>query len=105
MTSSARNSTDCGIVSPSAFAVLLLMTSSNRVGLSQRQLARPSAFQDSCNLLGRDRVNLRLGRAVGHETASIYEKTECVHGGQMGVDGEVGELSRPGRRAEDDVGR
>jgi len=31
ITSSARNSSDCGIVSPSAFAVLLLMTNSNRV--------------------------------------------------------------------------
>jgi hypothetical protein len=34
MTSSARPSTDCGIVSPSALAVLTLMTSSNLVGCS-----------------------------------------------------------------------
>jgi len=32
MTSSARNSTDCGIVRPSACAVLTLITSSNFVG-------------------------------------------------------------------------
>src|SRR5262245_61449388 len=34
MTWSARSSTDCGIVRPSAFAVLRLMTSSNLVGCS-----------------------------------------------------------------------
>ncbi len=34
MTSSARNSTDCGIVSPSALAVLRLTTSSNFAGCS-----------------------------------------------------------------------
>jgi len=34
MTSSARSRNDCGIVNPSAFAVLRLMTSSNFVGCS-----------------------------------------------------------------------
>src|SRR5262245_50430770 len=34
ITSSARNSTDCGIVRPRALAVLRLMTSSNLVGCS-----------------------------------------------------------------------
>ena len=34
ITWSARLSTDCGIVNPSAFAVLRLMTSSNFVGCS-----------------------------------------------------------------------
>jgi hypothetical protein len=34
MTSSARNSIDCGTVMPSALAVLRLMTISNRVGCS-----------------------------------------------------------------------
>jgi hypothetical protein len=34
ISSSARISTDCGIVSPRAFAVFMLMTSSNLVGCS-----------------------------------------------------------------------
>ncbi len=34
ITSSARSSSDCGIVTPSAFAVLRLITSSNFVGCS-----------------------------------------------------------------------
>src|SRR6516162_6028038 len=34
MTWSARSSTDCGIVRPSAFAAFMLMTSSNLVGCS-----------------------------------------------------------------------
>jgi hypothetical protein len=34
ITSSARRSSDCGIVSPSAFAVFRLMTNSNLVGSS-----------------------------------------------------------------------
>jgi len=57
------------MVSPSAFAVLLLMTSSNRVALSQRQLTRPGALQDLCDLLGRDRIDLGLRRTVGHQPA------------------------------------
>src|ERR1700682_242084 len=72
--------------------------------LSQRQLTRPSAIQDFCDLLSRHRINLGLGRAVGHETASVYEKTERMHRGQVGLDGEVGELPRPRMRAENDVG-
>ena len=39
MTWSARRSTDCGIVSPSAFADLRLITSSNFVGCSTERSA------------------------------------------------------------------
>ena len=58
---------------------------------SQRQLTRRRAIQEFCDLLSRDRMNLGLGRAVGHETDSVYEKTERMHRGQVGIDGEVGE--------------
>src|SRR3989442_6883550 len=71
--------------------------------LSQRQLTRPSAIQDFCGLLSRHRINLGLGRAVGHETASVYEKTERMHRGKVGLDGEVGEMPRPRMLAENDA--
>lgn len=54
--------------------------------------ARPSAFQNFCNLLRRARIDLRCGRAVRHETASVDVKAERMHRGQVGLDGEVGEL-------------
>ena len=53
ITSSARDSSDGGIVIPSAFAVLLLITQLEPCCLSQRQIGRPSAIQDLCDLLGR----------------------------------------------------
>ena len=48
MTWSARSSSDCGIVSPSAFAVLRLMSNSNFVGCSTGRPAalRPEDFVD-----------------------------------------------------------
>src|SRR3954453_21999679 len=58
--------------------------------LSQRQLTRWSATQDSCDLLSRVRINLGCGRAVGHETAGVYEKTERIHHGQVSLDGKLG---------------
>ncbi len=45
MTWSARTSTDCGIVRPSAFAVLRLMTSSNFVGCSTGRSAGLAPFR------------------------------------------------------------
>src|SRR5262249_36140619 len=71
--------------------------------LSQRQVTRPSATQDFCDLLSRVRVNFRCGRAVGHEAAGVCEKTKCIYRGQVGLDCEVGELLRPGVSAENDV--
>lgn len=44
-TSSARASTDCGIVTPSAFAVLRLMSSSNLVGCSTGRSAGLTPFR------------------------------------------------------------
>ena len=38
-------------------------------GLSQRQLTRPSAIEDLCDLLGRDPIDLGLGRALGDQPA------------------------------------
>src|SRR5262245_24017874 len=48
ITSSARASNDGGIVRPSAFAVLMLMTSSNRVGCAT---ARSAGFAPFNNLM------------------------------------------------------
>src|SRR2546426_6200187 len=45
ITSSARKSSDCGIVSPSALAVLRLMTSSNFVGCSNGRSPRFAPFR------------------------------------------------------------
>jgi hypothetical protein len=57
MTSSARDSSDGGIVIPSAFAVLLFMTNSNRVACRNgKSVGR--TIQDLCDLLGRVRINL-----------------------------------------------
>ena len=47
--------------------------------LSQRQLTRPSAIQNFCNLLSRGRIDFGCSRAIGHETAGVDEKTERVH--------------------------
>jgi hypothetical protein len=72
--------------------------------LSQRQIARSSTSQDLGDLLSRIGVNFRCGRTVGHETAGICKQTERTYHGQVGFDGEVGQLLRPGMRAKDDVG-
>ncbi len=46
ITLSVRSSTDCGMVRPSALAVFRFTTSSNFVGLLDRQVGRLSAFQN-----------------------------------------------------------
>jgi hypothetical protein len=46
ITWSARNSSDGGIVRPSSFAVLRLITSSNLTGLLYGQIGGLGAFQD-----------------------------------------------------------
>src|SRR2546421_718276 len=72
--------------------------------LLQRQLTRWSATQDLCHLLSRARINLGCGRAVGHKTAGVYEKTERIYHGQVRLEGELGELLRPRIGAQNDVG-
>src|SRR5262247_169496 len=72
--------------------------------LLEWQLTRPRASQDLCDLLSRDRIDLVLGCAVGHETTSVYEEAEGMHRGQVGLEREVAKLSRPRIRAQDHVG-
>jgi hypothetical protein len=48
MTSSARDNTDCGIVNPSALAVLRLITSSNLVGCSTGRSPGLAPFRIRC---------------------------------------------------------
>ena len=59
ITSSARDSSDCGIVSPSALAVLRLMTSSNFVGCSMGRSAGFAPFR----ILSTSRAALRQSSA------------------------------------------
>src|SRR5262245_7893756 len=51
ITSSARARSDGGTVSPSALAVLRLITSSNLVGRLDRQVGRPSALQNAVDIV------------------------------------------------------
>src|SRR6266851_3850229 len=90
ITSSARCSSDCGIVSPSALAVLRLMTSSKRLG---RSTAR-SAGLDTDTLP-------RIGEhwAVGHKTTSQGEGAKHGNGRKPVRSRKVGDRSR-GREHE-----
>src|SRR3979490_1366778 len=72
--------------------------------LSQRHLARPSTSQDLSDLLSCAFINLGCGRAIGHETAGVCEKTERAHHRQVGLDGELGKLLRPRLGTENNVG-
>src|SRR5215510_10188997 len=72
--------------------------------LSQRQLARPSAAQDFCDLLSRAPINLGCARAVCHQTPGICKETERINHGQAGLESKLGELLRPRIRTENNVG-
>jgi hypothetical protein len=60
------------------------MTNSNRDACRSGNSLVDERHQDLCDLLSRGRIDFGCGRAVGHETASVYEKTERMHRRQLG---------------------
>src|SRR5215472_12027502 len=71
MTSSARASTDGGMVRPSALAVLRLMTSSNLVGCSTGRSAGLEPLRDLCHIGSGASIEISEIRAVAHEGACL----------------------------------
>ena len=69
MTSSARASSDGGIVRPRAFAVLRLITSSNFVGCSTGRSAGLAPLQNLVHVDGEASWHLSLVLSVCHEAA------------------------------------
>ena len=73
MTLSALASTFGGIVRPIWFAVLRLITSSNLVGCSHRQISSLGSLQDSVHVISDAAVAVREVRPVGHQPTGIYK--------------------------------
>ena len=69
MTRSARSSSAGGIVSPSARATLLLITSSNFDRLLDGQIGRLGAAQDAVDVRRRPQEQLEVVHTVGDEAA------------------------------------
>jgi hypothetical protein len=79
VTSSARSSNDCGMVNPSALAVLRLMISSNLVGW---QIGGLRTLEDSGDVVGRPPIVAGDIRRVGHQQAisqAVLRLHECGH--------------------------
>jgi hypothetical protein len=81
ITWSARTSTDCGTVSPSAFAVLRLMTNSNFVGCSMGRSAGLAPFQNLVYVVGGASVQGGPIRRINHKSSSFRMRSERVHCG------------------------
>jgi len=88
MTSSARRSSDRGIVRPRALAVLRLMTSSNFVGLFDWEVSGLGSLQDLVDEDRRAPPQLPLVRSVRHESTRLDERRAAVDRGQPIAGGE-----------------
>jgi hypothetical protein len=71
---SARASTDGGIVSPIALAVLRLITSSNFVAYSTGWSPGSAPFQDLVDIDGAAPVEIVVIRAVAHKAAIVARR-------------------------------
>ena len=91
ISSSARTSNADGMVSPSAFAVLRLMTSSYRLGDSTGQGGRAGAAEDPVDVDGRAAELLGEARRVGHETSQLGELPQRVDARQPVLAGQLGD--------------
>ena len=85
ITSSARASSVGGTSRPSALAVLRLMTSSNLVGLLDRQVGRLLALEDATDVDADQTVGVSDAGPVAHQAASsdelaIRRKPSAPHG-------------------------
>jgi len=81
--SSARASSDCGTVSPSAFAVLRLMTSSYLVGALHGEIARLLTFEDAIDIAGRAPEHVRAIRSVGDQATIRNDNAVVIDGRQL----------------------
>src|SRR5262245_50807679 len=79
ITSSARASTDDGISSPSALAVLRLTTSSYLVGACTGRSAWLLSLKDAVDVAGRAAVRIDRTRSVGDQAAADNEEAIRVH--------------------------
>src|SRR3954447_15946483 len=81
ITSSALASSVEGMVSPSVLAVLTLMTSSNLIGLHDRQIRRFNAFDDLPGIDSDLAIHLAEINAVAHQASSRDVFPKRIHGG------------------------
>src|SRR5262249_16978619 len=81
MISSARISSDCGIVRPSAFAVLRLMTSSNFVGCSTGISPGWAPFRILSTYVAARRLKSGV-HAIKHKPPGFYKIALVVHDGE-----------------------
>jgi hypothetical protein len=79
LTSSARNTIDCGIARPSAFAALRLITISYFVGCSIGRSPGLAPFQILSTKTA-SRHGSMMSRAIGDQAASVDIQSEPVHG-------------------------
>ena len=85
ITSSARASSDCGTVSPSALAVLRLMVNSYR--RLHREIARLLALENAIDIAGRAPVKVNVIRSVGDQ-ATIRDADAVVIDGRQLIAGD-----------------
>src|SRR5438128_10079174 len=95
VTRSARSKSVCGIVSPRAFAVLRLITSSNFVGCSTGRSAGVGAFEDLVDVPGRAPKDLGITRTVRHEASSLNKSPLLEHARQPRPECQLGQ-AHPG---------
>ena len=92
MNSSARASTDCGIVRPSAFAVLRLITKLKLGRLLDREVGGLGAFEDLIDVRGCAAKEIGIVRPIGHEATSLDEFPRPRNGWQAVLEREIHDL-------------
>src|SRR5437667_3528897 len=94
MSSSARTSSDCGIVSPGALAVLRLMTSSNFDACSTGRSLGRAPPENLVHIRRRTTEQISEARSVGHQAARHHDLSEPVHDGSPLLGGELHAVAR-----------
>jgi hypothetical protein len=83
MTSSASASSLSGMLRPSALAVFILITNSNRAGLLDRQIGGLGAFEDLAGVDTDLAIAIADADAVAHEPAGSDVIAELIHRRQL----------------------
>src|SRR5262249_2779993 len=89
MIASARRRKASGILRPSAFAVVRLMTSSNAVGCSTRKISRLGTLENFVDNFARAPKLVRIVRSVRHKTSGLDISPYRTNCGQPRTQGKL----------------
>jgi hypothetical protein len=100
ITSSARTSSACGIVRPSALGVFTLITNSNFVGCSNREIARLRALENLIHAASGATVEVGKVHSIGHQTSKFHRLANGEHAWQPSASCKVHDKSSNRRKSQ-----